>query len=67
MIKVMAWLLACCGMSVTAAAETVVLRDVNLIDGVGGAPRTRPGNWPIPRGAPISWATPRNSLRTRAR
>jgi imidazolonepropionase-like amidohydrolase len=40
MVKVMVLLLACCGMSVTAAADTVVLHDVNLIDGNGGAPRT---------------------------
>jgi hypothetical protein len=39
MVKVMALLLACCGMSGSAAAETVVLHDVNLIDGRGGPPR----------------------------
>jgi imidazolonepropionase-like amidohydrolase len=39
MVKVMALLLACCGMSLSAAADTVVLHDVNLIDGSGGAPR----------------------------
>jgi imidazolonepropionase-like amidohydrolase len=38
MVKMMA-LLACCGISVTAAADRVVLHDVNLIDGRGGAPR----------------------------
>jgi imidazolonepropionase-like amidohydrolase len=38
-IKVMALLLACSVMSATAAADTLVLHDVNLIDGRGGVPR----------------------------
>lgn len=39
MFRAIAQLLVCVGISLPAAAQTVVLHDVNLIDGRGGAPR----------------------------